>query len=42
MLGRPDRKRILAQWLKARERAKVVAPDVRLGVKLGPRMKGKP
>ena len=41
----PDRKRLLAEWLKARdaegETAKIVPPDERLGTRLGPRPKAK-
>jgi hypothetical protein len=41
----PARKRIIADWLKARdaegEVAKIAAPDVPPGTRIGPRMKAK-
>jgi hypothetical protein len=41
----PDRKRIIAEWLKARdaegEVSNIAAPDVPVGTRLGPRMKAK-
>jgi hypothetical protein len=41
----PSRKRIIAEWIKARdvegEVAKIAAPDVPAGTRLGPRMKAK-
>ena len=43
--ARPDRKRLLAQWLKARdaegETAKIVPPDEPLGHRLGPRLRAR-
>jgi hypothetical protein len=40
-----DRKRIIAEWIKARdvegEVSKIAAPDVPVGTRLGPRMKAK-
>jgi hypothetical protein len=41
----PGRKRIISEWLKARdaegEVSKIAAPDVPAGMRLGPRMKAK-
>jgi hypothetical protein len=40
-----DRRRVMSEWLKARdaegEVAKIAAPDVPAGTRLGPRMKAK-
>jgi len=40
-----DRRRIISEWIKARdaegEVSKIAAPDMPIGVRLGPRMKAK-